>query len=435
MSGIRPDFYKVTDLELTSIADAIRDKTGISSLLTYPNGFIDGINQLSDNTEEFMGIFNRTSSVVSNSQCTSLRPMALYGNKTITNVSFPNCVSIGVSAFAYCSSLTSVFFPNCTTIGNYAFASCTSLSLVLLPKYNDIFSSSTFYSCASFTISLPSCISVGGLSSTKVTQASLDACTTIAVSAFCSCSLLTEVLAPNCETISTYAFQSCKSLSYVSFSKCSAVGDFAFYACTTMQTAFLPQLQLSSSTPTYLFMYCYSLWQLTLHSNISIIPNNTFAYCSSLSSVNDILQCTSIGGNAFRNCILWSFGSFSQCTYVGSYAFACCSTLSEVSLPMCQSILGSTFASCYNLKSVFLSQCSSIGASAFYRCYNLISLDFRNASSVPTLYNRSVFFSTPISTYSTSAGQYGSIYVPASLYDAFKTKTNWTYFSNKMVSV
>ena len=39
-------FYRTTDTELTSIADAIRTKTGDSSPLVYPTGFVSAINQL-----------------------------------------------------------------------------------------------------------------------------------------------------------------------------------------------------------------------------------------------------------------------------------------------------------------------------------------------------------------------------------------------------
>lgn len=46
MSGIRPDFYKVMDLELTSIADAIRSVAGTSNSLTFPSDFIDEIDNI-----------------------------------------------------------------------------------------------------------------------------------------------------------------------------------------------------------------------------------------------------------------------------------------------------------------------------------------------------------------------------------------------------
>jgi hypothetical protein len=46
-----------------------------------------------------------------------------------------------------------------------------------------------------------------------------------------------------------------------------------------------------------------------------------------------------------------------------------------------------------------------------------------------------VFTSTPIGGYSASAGTYGSIYVPAYLLDAYKSATNWAYFSDRFVGL
>jgi hypothetical protein len=56
-------------------------------------------------------------------------------------------------------------------------------------------------------------------------------------------------------------------------------------------------------------------------------------------------------------------------------------------------------------------------------------------SSVCKLSHSNAFTSTPIGGYSASAGTYGSIYVPASLLTAYKTATNWTYFSSRFVGV
>ena len=43
--------YRTTDTELTSIANAIRAKTGGSSSLVYPTGFVSAINSISTASE------------------------------------------------------------------------------------------------------------------------------------------------------------------------------------------------------------------------------------------------------------------------------------------------------------------------------------------------------------------------------------------------
>ena len=77
----------------------------------------------------------------------------------------------------------------------------------------------------------------------------------------------------------------------------------------------------------------------------------------------------------------------------------------------------------------------TIGREAFAYCRNLVELHLESVPSVPTLENSSVFASTPIGGYSASAGRYGSVFVPASLYESFLTATNWSSIASRIVSV
>jgi hypothetical protein len=54
-------------------------------------------------------------------------------------------------------------------------------------------------------------------------------------------------------------------------------------------------------------------------------------------------------------------------------------------------------------------------------------------SSVCTLNNSNAFTSTPYAGYSASFSGTPYIYVPTSLVDAYKSATNWTYFSSYIV--
>ena len=68
-------------------------------------------------------------------------------------------------------------------------------------------------------------------------------------------------------------------------------------------------------------------------------------------------------------------------------------------------------------------------------CYRLTSLNFVGVSSVPTLYPY-CFTSTPIAGYTDyTDGQLGSVYVPASLYDAFVSASYWSDIASRIVSV
>ena len=90
-----------------------------------------------------------------------------------------------------------------------------------------------------------------------------------------------------------------------------------------------------------------------------------------------------------------------MCEYIGDYAFFNCRRLFQVSLPVCSYIGNYVFENCTSLSRI------TIGY-----------------SSVCSLYSTNVFDDTQI-TSST-----GSIYVPASLVDAYKSAENWSVYSN-----
>ena len=137
---------------------------------------------------------------------------------------------------------------------------------------------------------------------------------------------------------------------------------------------------------------------------------------------------------AFTNCSALTTVSFPQASYIGSGAFAYCIGLTTVSFPQASYIDYNAFYNCYSLTTVSFPKVSYIHSSAFGSCYNLTSL-YLLASSVCSLVNSNAFSSTPIGGYSVSAGTYGSIYIPASLYSAYLVASNWSYFSSRFVSI
>lgn len=146
-------------------------------------------------------------------------------------------------------------------------------------------------------------------------------------------------------------------------------------------------------------------------------------------------KVTTIKSYVFRFCSSLTAVSFPAAIMVGEHAFNSCIALTTVSFPNVTSIKSYTFGYCYALATVSFPVVTSIGPSVFRYCYNLLSL-YLLGSSVPTLASRNVFTSTPIAGYTTSTGGvYGSIYVPASLYNSYITATNWAAYSSRFVSV
>ena len=139
-----------------------------------------------------------------------------------------------------------------------------------------------------------------------------------------------------------------------------------------------------------------------------------------------------------------------MCSYISNYAFTNCRSLTQVNLPMCGYIDSNTFKDCYSLSQISLPVCSYIGTDVFWNCYSLSqvslpmcsSIDswvFENCSSlsiitigysgVCSLKNSNAFSKTQI-TSST-----GSIYVPTSLVDSYKSAPNWSYFSTQIFPI
>ena len=122
--------YVVQGDTLTSLADAVRSKTGLTNAMTLNEiaTAIDGYESEDTSAEIVDG------SVVeySNDVVTKVGFGAFAYCSSLTTVSFPACTSIGSYAFYNCTKLTSVSFPVCTLIEMYAFRNCTSLTSLYL---------------------------------------------------------------------------------------------------------------------------------------------------------------------------------------------------------------------------------------------------------------------------------------------------------------
>jgi hypothetical protein len=174
---------------------------------------------------------------------------------------------------------------------------------------------------------------------------------------------------------------------------------------------------------------------LTSYTNdrVTTVGYGTFAYASSLTTAS-FPAATTIGSYAFYNCSSLTTASFPTATTIGSNAFYGCFRLTTASFPVATSIGSNAFRGCSSLTTASFPEVTSISNYAFHSCYNLKSLYLTN-SKVCTLSHSNAFSSTPIGGYSTSAGTYGSIYVPTSLLASYKKATNWTYFSSRFVGI
>ena len=209
----------------------------------------------------------------------------------------------------------------------------------------------------------------------------------------------------------------------------TSIGNYAFYYCSKLTTASFPN---ATSIGGSAFAYCYSLTTASF-PNATSIGGYAFLNCSKLTTAS-FPSVTSIGNYAFAYCYSLTTASFPSVTNISGYAFAYCYSLTTASFPNATSIGNYAFYSCSKLTTADFPSVTSIGNSAFASCFNLLSF-YLLGSSVPTL-GTNAFYSTPINDYTTSTGGvYGSIFVPSSLYGQYIVATNWSLYSDRIVSV
>ena len=209
----------------------------------------------------------------------------------------------------------------------------------------------------------------------------------------------------------------------------TTIGSYAFAGCIQLSTANFP---MASAISTNAFFNCNWLSSVSFPST-KIIGSSAFAYCTHLETIY-FPEATYIHNSAFFNCG-FSEIYFPLVSVIGTSAFQACLSLITISIPIVEVLSGNAFCSCKKLTTISFPACTAISNYAFRNCYNLLSI-YLLGSSIPSLVNINAFQSTPISTYTTSTGGvYGSIYVPASLYNSYITATNWSVYSARIVSV
>lgn len=110
---------------------------------------------------------------------------------------------------------------------------------------------------------------------------------------------------------------------------------------------------------------------------------------------------------------------------VGNAAFVSCNNLKFINLQNCLSIGYNAFGNCVSLETVNLPLCEYIDGFAFTKCTHLREIYLNSVTSVTTLAYDNTFTKGPT---------FFSVYVPASLVDAFKTAQNWSSISGKIVA-
>ena len=357
--------------------------------------------------------------------------------KAVQTVDLPNCIYVGNKAFFYCTNLTTVNLPACTALHEYAFRSCNNLSYISIPNVTGL-SGYCFGNCTALeTISLPKCSylsryafwACSNLNTIYMGTELSTVATMVQSNALLDCSALQSIYVP---ASLVDAYKSAENWSYYSsiiypigpyyikWTPSSAEGQFNVDGTTYDLSTFGGLYNWSTGIINRdAFRKNYSIQ--SIETNATSIGSYAFQSCYSLSQVS-LPMCSYIWGNVFEKCSSLSQVNLPMCSYIGTGALGYCKSLSQVSIPVCSYIGVTAFAYCISLSQLSLPVCSIIRDYAFIGCssLNMITIRYSGVCSL----GLNTFESTKI-TSST-----GSIYVPASLVDAYKSAENWSVYSN-----
>ena len=402
-----------------------------------------------------------------------VEPLIWYDNGTlggsITEMSRTDWESLGISG----ADIQRVNFNNAGSFSTGTFKDCTNLSQVNLNNWQ-LTESEAFMGCTSLESITHTDLHQGRLILGD-TRGLFSGCTNLSSLGsyvfnslgdymFAGTALTSYKLYPYTNYIGNYVFQSCTSLTEIDLKDMKSIveaGTSIFDGCTNLSVIYINNegyrtaqgwseysslMSLIDNTP------ALSLEDGLLYGSISAIsrtdltelrisprdilyvslPNctsvsmDTFRTCFNLTSIS-LPMCENLGSNAFQDCESLSQVSLPMCSYIGNNVFVYCNSLTQVSLPVCSYIGENAFYTCESLSQVSLPVCSYIGENAFQDC-SLLSIITIGYSGVCSL-AYDVFNGTPIA-YGT-----GSIYVPASLVDAYKTAENWSMYLSQIFTI
>lgn len=273
---------------------------------------------------------------------------------------------------------------------------------------NNVFGNNSYIQ----TVNLPDCYEVKEAAfgfCTNLTTVNLPMCSSISGAVFRNCYSLSQVNLPVVKTISALAFNNCSSLT--SLTLCTDVYWTVPFGTRTYTGT--PIITVSSSASIYVRSDTYSIW----------------VALTGWSSISDKFVSVPVSGPALS----FSNGLVSGTTKAiasdfTSYLSVTASDITNVLLPECKYLYDLTFQSCTSLNQANFPVCSYIGNGAFLNC-NLFSSMTIGYSGVCSLGGSEAFNGTPI------ASGTGSIYVPTSLVDSYKSAQNWSYFSTQIFPI
>ena len=202
-------------------------------------------------------------------------------------------------------------------------------------------------------------------------------------------------------------------------------GYYTFKNCTGLEEITLPNtIQVMQ---TAVFENCYSLRCVVFSTSMTFVPDNTFEACGSLERMIMPYNATGVGDGSFRYCTALHPVTLPDGAVFGTEAFRGCRRMERIVVPSTSEFVNSDFAYCQSAGTVtVLSSFNYIYSLAFAYCYGVAYYDFTACTAVPTLENVDAFKGIPSAC---------EIRVPSTLVDEWKAAANWADLASQIVGV
>ena len=333
---------------------------------------------------------------------------------------------IGDESFAGCSDLSEIIIPEyIDTIGNGAFRLCKSIENINIPNYIMKIGYGAFYRCTSLkSVSLP-------LSLNEIEDYTFSECT----------NLKTVIIPYSIETIGQSAFYNCTSLTNVNLSSVNSIGVDAFYNCRLLTTIEFPSTLKTLSRCA--FSSCTGLINVFIPNTVTTITGNPFPCCnlyslnidyrnpnySSSGNVIYSLTYTDMYNyklNSIVACTTQKTGLFeipASVTSIDDYAFAGCNKLTSISIPNGVKNIGTyAFDGCTELTSIsFPETLTYIRGYSLKNCTKLSFIDVLSTNPPIMLLDPHITIGEVLSV---------PVYVPAGTLTSYKSASGWKEFIN-----
>lgn len=413
--------YLVTDSQLTSVADAIRAKTGQSGGLSFPSGMVSAVESISAGggsvstdgkdvifidydgtvvdakTKAQIDVMTSDSDLPANpthsgltaqgwnwtvaqlkAQLTAIPGQKVYVGQMYVTTSGATEIDVEMQEGRLSPILTicvngtvSVDWGDNTTPDS---VTGTSTSTRLDVPH-------TYASAGSYTVSI---------SKTSGSGYAFD------------CSSTYTLLRKNTTANENKVYSNC--VKNIRIGNNVLISDYAFMNCTSLTNVTIPNS--ITSIGAYAFSYCYSLVNITIPSGVTTIDSYTFSGCQALSNITIP----------------------SSVTIINYYAFNLCYALANITIPSeITTISTNVFRSCYSLANVTIpSSVTDIPAYVFSNAYG-VGVYHLLPTTPPTLADSNAFANIPSDCI---------IYVPYSsdhsILNAYKTADKWSTYADYM---